>query len=162
MTESRLFYGRKILLLVWNLSLATIILTVMIISRTNVIQEGQRLTRTKWNYFNIGLNPSRAVQNKSTVRSPSMTLIYPRAPDPDRWQVAVPEKTYVYSAHLDPWSRNETVIHVLGSTTKDELMNPNRTKLYCKIWVINGTSLRVLTSEVTDVMDIAKEWKPFE
>lgn len=76
---------------------------------------------------------------------------YPDPIVPDNWQTVVPGKIFVYSAYLDPWTLNETVIRILGTMPDAEMNNENRTKLFCKLWISknNKHEARVLESPVT-------------
>ncbi|KAK2140001.1 hypothetical protein LSH36_1519g00007 [Paralvinella palmiformis] len=93
-----------------------------------------------------------------------MTVKFPRPLEPDNWQIVIPKKVFVYSAHLDPWSRNESIIHILGSITKKDLINPNRSQLYCKIWIVSEDSQSVIvdTTKVTRIIDPDFAWEDFE
>ena len=89
----------------------------------------------------LRLNISTPVPSTIPVRQPFSRPVqtrshpHPLPLEPDNWQIVIPNVVFVYSAHLDPWSKEESVIHILGSTLKNELTSPKRTDLYCKIWI---------------------------
>ena len=84
-----------------------------------------------------------------------MPIAFPRPLKPDNWQTVISDEVFVYSAHLDPWTKNGSTIRVLGSITKDRLMNPNRMQLYCKVWILDddGQTVTVEISNVTSIAD---------
>ena len=130
----------------------------------SVIHDTQIMTFHNNNSFRIISEIASRLQNKRIIHPPAMIVKFPRALEPDNWQIVIPKKVFVYSAHLDPWSRNESIIHILGSITKKDLINPNRSQLYCKIWIVSEDSQSVIvdTSKVTRITDPDFTWEDFE
>jgi len=82
----------------------------------------------------------------------------------DSWQTVIPDRVFVYSSHLDPWSRNEIVIHILAPLSKDEMKKAIMTPLYCKIWIGDDTGqlLTVKTALASCVTDLDYQWDNFK
>ena len=58
---------------------------------------------------------------------------------PDNWQRVIRDKSYVYSAHLDPQSKgNVSTIRIIGALEKSALVHKNELKLYCNVWIKKG------------------------
>ena len=109
-------------------------------------------------------NLESSMPTMEVVYRTDLALAFPQPLEPDNWQIVIPGKIFVYSAHLDPWSKNESIIHVLGSITKEELVNFNKTELSCKIWIVgdDGQSVAVDMSKVTEITDLDQEWIQFQ
>jgi len=131
----------------------------MLLSSTDIRNMAYNLS-TRWNLpknlsdLNEKLNPDPFIETETSSFS------YPEPVDPDNWQTVVPDKIFVYSAHLDSWNFVESIIHVLGTIHHTELTNPNRIRLFCKIWTFREDTRipNVYISEITEVNDLLKAW----
>ena len=79
---------------------------------------------------------------RSSIDGHNFLTSYPDPIDPDKWQTVVPGRIFVYSAHLDPWTFDQTVIRIMGNINWAKMEIENETKLSCKLWLSKNSKDR--------------------
>lgn len=135
--------------------------TALILSSLSIVTMSFLISRNPFVFLSMATAESLPEQlENASALSPNAfsdengpAILFP--PDPDNWQTVVPDKIFVYSAHLDSWTIDKSIVHVLGTMENAEIHSPNRTELFCKlgIFVDDSRTPTVHMSEVSEIIN---------
>ena len=107
---------------IYIILLISVVIGIIFVGKIN---ENESLTTTK-------IAPLTAEKSNSTF---PWNVVY----DPDNWQRVIRDKSYVYSAHLDPQSKgNVSTIRIIGTLETSAFEHKNELELYCNVWIKKG------------------------